>query len=98
MLRDLTPEIQFQLPMTPSIKNQQHRVAQLFRQSERNILQECKVAILKIQSWQFAIKTPEVGVLYQKESEEMIRRSLLCFVSNDYILKEVSYYSGSIHN
>jgi hypothetical protein len=84
--------------MFPYIKNQQHKLAQQFRQTESYVLQESRVAYLKIQSWQFALRTPEVGILYQKESEEMIRRSLLCFVPNNFVLCEVGYYIEPIEN
>ncbi len=78
--------------MIPNLNNQQERVAEQFRQTERYIAQESRVAMLKIQSWQFALKTPEVGLHYQQEAEDMIKKSLLTFVPNSYVLSEVGYY------
>jgi len=79
--------------MTPNIKNQQEHVAEEFRQAENFIAQESRVALLKIQSWQFIVKTPEVGLQYQKEAEEMLKKSLFSFVSNSYVMESVGYYS-----
>ena len=84
--------------MIPNLNNQQERVAEQFRQTERYIAQESRVAMLKIQSWQFALKTPEVGLHYQREAEEMIKKSLLTFVPNSYVLSEVGYYLCPIEN
>ena len=81
-----------------NLKNQQQWVAEQFRQTDRYILQESKVAILKIQSWQFALKTPEVGLHYQRETEEMIKKSLLSFVPNSYVLSEVGFYFSRYEN
>jgi hypothetical protein len=84
--------------MTPPLLNQQDRVAEQFRQRENYIVQESRVALLKIQSLQFALRTPEVGLHYQREAEEMIRQSLLSFVPNSFVLSEVWYYFGPVEN
>ncbi len=84
--------------MSPNIKNQQERLAQTFRQIENQILQESKVAYLKIQSWQFAMRTPEIGQSYLREAATMLKQSLLSFVPNTFVLSEEGYYLNPIEN
>jgi hypothetical protein len=85
-------------PMQPNIQNQQDRLAETFRQHENQVMQECKVAFLKIQSWQFAMRTPEIGQNYLKEAANMIQQSLLSFVPNSFVLSEEGYYLHPIEN
>ena len=63
--------------MTPYIRNNQNHLAEEHRRFENYLLQESRIALLKIQSWQFAMKTPEVGAHYQQEATEMVKKSLL---------------------
>ena len=84
--------------MPPKIQNQQDRLAEKFRQQESQVIQECKVAFLKIQSWQFAMRTPEIGQSYLKEAANMIQQSLLSFVPNSFVLSEEGYYLDPIEN
>lgn len=84
--------------MIPYIRNNQDHLAEEFRQSETYLLQESRIALLKIQSWQFAMKTPEVGAHYQREAENMVKQSLLNFVPNNFILSEEGYYIRPIVN
>jgi hypothetical protein len=84
--------------MTPNLQNHQGRVAEQFRQTENFIIQESRVALLKIQSLQFALKTPEVGIHYQREAEEMIKQSLMTFVPNSFVLSESGFYFCPVEN
>lgn len=84
--------------MSPNIQNQQERLAQTFRQIDNQILQESKVAFLKIQSWQFAMRTPEIGQNYLREAAAMLKQSLLSFVPNTFVLSEEGYYLNPIEN
>lgn len=59
------------------------------------INQESRIAVLKIQSFQFAIATPEVGSYYQQQALKMVTDSLLKFVSNHFVLKEEGYFGIS---
>ena len=70
--------------MTPYIRNNQNHLAEEHRRFENYLLQESRIALLKIQSWQFAMKTPEVGAHYQQEATEMVKKSLLSFVPNQW--------------
>jgi len=54
--------------------------------------------LLKIQSWQFAMKTPEVGLHYQQEAAAMVKQSLLSFVPNSFVLSEEGYYYKPVEN
>ena len=85
-------------PMPSDIQNEQDSLAEKFRQHENQVIQECKVALLKIQSWQFAARTPEIGQSYLKEAAIMIQQSLLSFVPNSYVLSEEGFYLGPIEN
>ncbi|MHA4807727.1 hypothetical protein ACX0G9_06460 [Flavitalea flava] len=84
--------------MIPHIRNNQVHLAEEFRRSENYLMQESRIALLKIQSWQFAMKTPEVGIRYQQEAATMVKQSLLSFVSNSHILSEEGYYYRPIEN
>ena len=84
--------------MIPYIRNNQDHLAEEYRRSENYLLQESRIALLKIQSWQFAMKTPEVGVHYQKEAEAMVKQSLLNFVPNNFVLSEEGYYTRPLGN
>ena len=84
--------------MTPYIQNNQNYLAEEFRRHENYLLQESRIALLKIQSWQFAMKTPEVGAHYQQEATDMVRKSLLSFVPNSFVLSEEGYYFKPIFN
>ncbi len=84
--------------MIPNIRNNQDHLAEEFRQSENYLLQESRIALLKIQSFQFAMKTPEVGVHYQKEAETMVRQSLLNLVPNNFVLSEEGFYTRPLGN
>ncbi|HEV2480446.1 MAG TPA: hypothetical protein VGS79_12305 [Puia sp.] len=84
--------------MTPYIRNNQNHLAEEHRRFENYLLQESRIALLKIQSWQFAMKTPEVGAHYQQEATEMVKKSLLSFVPNSFVLSEEGYYFKPIFN
>jgi hypothetical protein len=87
-----------QIPMIPNIRNNQDHLAEEFRQLENYLVQESRIALLKIQSWQFAMKTPEVGLHYQQEAAAMVKQSLLSFVPNSYVLSEEGYYYRPLEN
>jgi hypothetical protein len=84
--------------MIPNIRNNQDHLAEEFRQLENYLVQESRIALLKIQSWQFAMKTPEVGLHYQQEAAAMVRQSLLSFVPNSFVLSEEGYYYRPVEN
>jgi hypothetical protein len=84
--------------MTPYTRNNQSYLAEEFQRFETYLLQESRIALLKIQSWQFAMKTPEVGSHYQQEATEMVKKSLLSFVPNSFVLSEEGYYYKPIGN
>jgi hypothetical protein len=84
--------------MTPYTRNNQNYLAEEFQRFETYLLQESRIALLKIQSWQFAMKTPEVGEHYQREATDMVKKSLLSFVPNSFVLSEEGYYYKPIAN
>jgi hypothetical protein len=84
--------------MFPHTENQQDRLAEKFRQMDNQLVQESKVAFLKIQSWQFAVRTPEIGPSYLREAAAMIKQSLLSFVPNTFVLSEEGYYLNPVEN
>lgn len=86
------------IPMTPYTRNNQNYLAEEFQRFETYLLQESRIALLKIQSWQFAMKTPEVGQHYQQEATDMVKKSLLSFVPNSFVLSEEGYYYKPISN
>lgn len=78
--------------MNSYIQNEQDYLAEKFMILEYHINHASKIALLKIQSWKFAMKTPEVGQRYQQAAADMVRQSLFSFVSNSHILSEEGYY------
>jgi hypothetical protein len=84
--------------MNQYIQNEQDYLAEKFMILEYHITHASKIALLKIQSWKFAMKTPEVGARYQKAAEDMVKQSLLSFVSNTHVLSEEGFYFRPIAN
>ena len=84
--------------MNRAYQNHQALLADQFLQKEVSVNEESKIALLKVQSFRFAMKTPEVGIYYQQEAGEMVRRALLTFVPNTFILSEVGFYFASLDN
>jgi hypothetical protein len=84
--------------MMPRIRNNQDHLAEEFRRFENYLLQESRIALLKVQSWQFAMRTPEVGQHYQEEAAAMVKQSLLSFVPNSFVLSEEGFYYKPLDN
>jgi hypothetical protein len=84
--------------MKPNTQNQQEYLAEIFIQFENQVLQESKIALLKIQSWRYAMRTPEMGRNYQKEAASMISKSLFSYVPNSFVLSEEGFYFSVIEN
>lgn len=84
--------------MSLYIQNDQDYLAEKFQLLENHIMHASKIALLKIQSWKFAMRTPEVGSSYQLAAEQMVRESLLRFIPNSYVLSEEGYYLGHSEN
>lgn len=84
--------------MSPYIQNDQDYLAEKFQLLENHIVHASKIALLKIQSWKFAMRTPEVGTSYQEAAEAMVRDSLLSVVPNSHVLSEEGYYISPVEN
>jgi hypothetical protein len=84
--------------MIPKIRNNQNHLAEEFKRRENYLVQESRIALLKVQSWQFAMKTPEVGLHYQQEAAAMVQQSLLNHVPNSFVLSEEGFYYRPIEN
>ncbi|HVM86802.1 MAG TPA: hypothetical protein VMT76_01350 [Puia sp.] len=84
--------------MKSNIENSQNHLAEEFCHKEKQIIQESKIAVLKIQSWQFASKTPGIRHTYLQEAAKMVSKSLLNFVPNSFVLSEEEFYTRPIEN
>ena len=84
--------------MKPNTQNQQDFLAESLINLEKQVIQESKIALLKIQSWRYAMKTPEIGFSYQKEAASMLSRSLMSYVPNSFVLSEEGFYFSAIEN
>ena len=84
--------------MKSNTQNQQEYLAEVFIQLENQVMQESKIALLKIQSWRYVMKTPEMGNNYQKEAASMITKSLFSFVPNTFVLSEEGFYFSAVEN
>lgn len=78
--------------------NRQRQIASWAMTRDQMMAQASRIALLKIQSLQFATVHPEVGVHYQHEAKEMVYDALLYFVPNGYVLNESGYYLGNAAN
>ncbi len=84
--------------MKSNIENSQSYLAEEFCHKEKQVIQESKIAVLKVQSWQFASKTPGIRHTYLEEAAKMVSKSLLSFVPNSFVLSEEGFYLRTIEN
>jgi hypothetical protein len=78
--------------MKHMIKNDQDYLAERFCLLDEQTVDQSKIALLKIRSLKFAQQTPEAGVDYEISVKEMVKRSLLHFIPNSFVLSEEGYY------
>ncbi|HXB42555.1 MAG TPA: hypothetical protein VNV85_00785 [Puia sp.] len=84
--------------MKSNTENSQGYLAEQFCHKDKQVIQESKIAVLKIQSWQFASRTPGIRETYLKEAAKMVSKSLLSFVPNSFVLSEEGYYFYPVEN
>ena len=84
--------------MKSNIENSQGHLAEEFCHKEKQVIQESKIAVLKIQSWQFASRTPCIRHTYLQEAAKMVKKSLFNFVPNSFVLSEEGYYYKPVEN
>ena len=63
-----------------------------FQASEKQQQAASKVALLKIQSWKFARKTPEIGFSYLNSVETLVKRSFFNYIQPAHVLCLESYF------
>jgi hypothetical protein len=80
------------------LSNDQDYLAEKFRINDHHLISVSKIALLKIQSWKFASKTPEIGSQYLSSIEEIIRNSFFCYVTPDHVLHEESFFCSPMDN
>lgn len=78
--------------------NVSQELAENLQRFESYLLQESVISLLKIDSWRFAMNTPQVGIHYQMEATKMVQTALLRFVPNSFVLSEENYYSKYTSN
>lgn len=78
--------------MNPFIQNDQDYLAARFHLNETHLTQASLLAFLKIQSLNFALRTPAIGKRYKQEAADMINRSFFTYVSNSHVLSEEGYF------
>ena len=84
--------------MNPYVHNNQDYLAEKFMILEYHVTHASKIALLKIQSWKFAMKTPEIGDKYLDSVEEIIRNSFFNYIPAAHILSEESFYFAPHEN
>jgi hypothetical protein len=84
--------------MKSNIENSQSYLAEEFCHKDKQVIQESKIAVLKIQSWQFASKTPGIRQSYLEEAAKMVSKSLLSFVPNSFVLSEEGFHICPVEN
>ncbi len=85
-------------PRLTFLSNDQDFIAEKFRISDNHLNSASKIAMLKIQSWKFAVKTPEIGLTYLQSVEEIIRNSFFTFIPASHVLREELYYFSQLEN
>lgn len=78
--------------------NDQDFLAEKFRIADNHLISASKIAMLKIQSWKFAMKTPEIGVNYLESVEQIIRNSFFEFITPSVVLNEEGFYFTANEN
>jgi hypothetical protein len=78
--------------------NDQEFLAEKFRVYDNHLTSASKIAMLKIQSWKFAMKTPEIGVKYLESVEEIINNSFFNYIPASHILSEENFYFAPQEN
>ena len=84
--------------MKSNIENDQTFLAEDFCQKDNQVLQESKIAVLKIKSWQFASQTPGIRETYREQAATTVSKSLLSFVPNSFVLSEEGFFLGPLDN
>lgn len=74
------------------INNDQDYLAERYRINENYLVSASKIALLKIQSWKFASRTPEIGVEYLASIDEIIQKSFFNYVTPAQVLHEESFH------
>lgn len=85
-------------PRISFTSNDQDFLAEKFRISDNHLISASKIAMLKIQSWKFAVKTPEIGANYLESVEQIIRNSFFDFIPAACVLNEEGYHLAPIEN
>jgi len=85
-------------PRLSFVSNDQDFLAEKFRISDNHLISASKIAMLKIQSWKFALKTPEIGPTYLESVEQIIRNSFFTFIPASHILSEEAFYFTPLEN
>jgi hypothetical protein len=73
-------------------------LAETFRINDGHVLSVSKIALLKIQSWKFALSTPQIGSTYLHSIEEVIRNSFFNYVPSSHVLTQESFFQSPRDN
>lgn len=84
--------------MNLMLKNDQDFLAERFSLLEEQTLDQAKMAMLKIRSWQFSQMNPEMGEEYQNGIREVLEKSLFQLVPPSFVLSEEGYYFSVVEN
>ncbi len=84
--------------MNLMLKNDQDFLAERFSLLEEQTLDQAKMAMLKIRSWQFSQMNPEVGEEYQNGIREVLEKYLFQLVPPSFVLSEEGYYFSVVEN
>lgn len=76
----------------------QQYLAETFRISDSHIVSVSKIALLKIQSWKFALSTPQIGTTYLHSIEEVIRNSFFNYLPASSVLEQENFYQSPSEN
>ncbi len=79
-------------------KNECGYLAEKFKMQENHQVSTSKIALLKIQSWKFAAKTPEIGANYLHSIEDIIRRSFFEYIPAAHVLCSEAYFTAPKDN
>lgn len=83
--------------MNTNIRNQQSQIAEQFMRSDRYLVTRGKRALMKIQSWNIA-HLPGTDEYFKRQVEELVKESLLTYVTTGYVLLQEGYQYSILDN
>lgn len=83
--------------MNTNIHNQQSFIAEQFMRADRHLTTRSRRALMKVQSWNLT-HLPGTDENFKSQVKELLKDSLLTYVSNGYVILQEGYYYTLLDN